>query len=106
MFIEASDNLGARRKMGDNAKLVSPEVNVPRGCLRFYYHMYGTHMGTLRVVIKQNGRKETVAWKKNGNQGNLWFKADVSIESAKPYRVSCLLEYRVSVERLIGFQLE
>ncbi len=44
-------------------------------------------MGTLKVLIQKKGEKDKVVWKKSGNQGNLWFKADVSIKSAKPYRV-------------------
>eukprot|EP00794_Sanderia_malayensis_P012673 gene12673-13974_t len=87
MYIEASDNYGARRKMGDNAKLVSPEVAAPRACLKFYYHMYGLYMGSLKVIVRQTDGKETVVWKKSGNQGNIWFKADVSIESTKPYKI-------------------
>ena len=55
---------------GDNAKL---ELAVPRNksscCLKFYYHMYGANMGTLKVFSGNNK-----IFTKSGNQGNYWKK--------------------------------
>ena len=40
-------------KRGNLARLVSPELNFNYDtCLYFYYHMYGTTMGTLRIKTK------------------------------------------------------
>ena len=66
MYIEAS-----YWSLGDNAKL---EFAVPSGvtsysCLIFYYHMYGSSMGTLNVF---NGNVKIFT--KSGNQGYYWKK--------------------------------
>jgi hypothetical protein len=36
--------------------------------LTFYYHMYGSNMGTLRVIDGTGGQ----VWSESGNQGNSW----------------------------------
>ncbi|XP_022786238.1 uncharacterized protein LOC111326491 isoform X2 [Stylophora pistillata] len=65
MYTEASP-----RSRGDNAKL---QLSVPSGrsssCLVFYYHMYGSSMGTLNVF---NGNDKIFT--KSGNQGFYWKK--------------------------------
>ena len=52
----------------DNAKLT---FAVPRNkascCLKFFYHMYGSDMGTLNVFSGNN-----TIFTKSGNQGNHW----------------------------------
>ncbi|CAH3148297.1 unnamed protein product, partial [Porites evermanni] len=64
-YIEASN-----QATGDNAKLT---FTVPRnkssGCLKFFYHMYGSGMGTLNVFSGNNK-----IFTKSGNQGNYWKK--------------------------------
>ncbi|KAL9986065.1 hypothetical protein ACROYT_G000134 [Oculina patagonica] len=63
MYIEATG-----QSPGDNAKL---QITVPgsnsSACLKFYYHMYGSHMGTLNVL---NGN--TTIFTKSGDQGDHW----------------------------------
>ena len=65
MYTEASP-----QSAGDNAKL---QLIVPRGnsssCLTFFYHMYGSWMGTLNVF---NGN--TTIFTKSGDQGDYWRK--------------------------------
>ena len=62
-YIEASN-----QATGDNAKLT---FMVPRNksscCLKFFYHMYGSTMGTLNVFSGNNK-----IFTKSGNQGNYW----------------------------------
>ena len=62
-YIEASN-----QATGDNAKLT---FTVPRNksscCLEFFYHMYGSAMGTLNVFSGNNK-----IFTKSGNQGNYW----------------------------------
>ena len=62
-YIEASD-----QATGDNAKLT---FTVPRSksscCLKFFYHMYGSAMGTLNVFSGNNK-----IFTRSGNQGNYW----------------------------------
>ena len=62
-YIETS----SPRRPGDNA-IMSRMVKLSgNSCLRFYYHMYGTDMGTLRVKLCNK-----VLFQKSGNQGNTW----------------------------------
>ena len=65
MYIEATP-----QSFGDNAKL---QLVVPRSnssaCLTFYYHMYGSSMGTLNVF---NGN--VTIFTMSGDQGNYWRK--------------------------------
>ncbi|KAM7428099.1 hypothetical protein ABFA07_020874 [Porites harrisoni] len=64
-YIEASI-----QSTGDNAKLT---FALPRNksscCLTFFYHMYGSAMGTLNVFSGNN-----TIFRKSGNQGNYWKK--------------------------------
>ena len=63
---------------GDNAKL---QLVVPRGrstsCLTFYYHMYGSSMGTLNVF---NGN--TSIFTASGNHGNHWKKVARTVNAS------------------------
>lgn len=93
MFIETS----APRVPGNKAKLVS-EVFPPKStatCLTFYFHMYGSSIGSLGVYILTNQSTDTVstevlAWKLSGEAGTDWQLGQVTIASqytAKPYQV-------------------
>ncbi|XP_057293256.1 MAM and LDL-receptor class A domain-containing protein 2-like isoform X2 [Hydractinia symbiolongicarpus] len=50
------------------------------GCLKFSYHMFGSHMGTLSVKLSANNRAPTTVWKRHGNQGTLWKRAAISLQ--------------------------
>ncbi len=79
MYIETS----SPRQAGDNAKLNTPDLQFSgQMCLKFYYHMYGASMGTLKVII--NGNNVFTA---SGNKGNLWFKATVDVTLSGMYAV-------------------
>ena len=50
-----------------------------RACLRFYYHMYGNDMGTLRVyIMNKQGGKDSV-WSRSGNMLNKWHNTSEDI---------------------------
>ena len=52
-------------------------------CMTFYYHMYGSGMGTLEVKIDGN-----TLFSKSGNQGNQWLEGKVNVgHSGSPYQV-------------------
>jgi hypothetical protein len=83
MHIEASN--AARNA---KAQLVSPDVTVPGElCLQFYYHMYGSHIGTLNVNITTKYQSKYNVWSLSGNQGNMWKKGIVGINETPPYKV-------------------
>ncbi|PAA80981.1 hypothetical protein BOX15_Mlig025956g4, partial [Macrostomum lignano] len=64
-------------------KLISPLHHPLRsvGCVRFFYHMYGAQMGTLRVrtKVEQNGESDPI-FELSGNQGDTWFMGSASLE--------------------------
>ncbi|XP_062522144.1 MAM and LDL-receptor class A domain-containing protein 2-like isoform X2 [Corticium candelabrum] len=61
---------------------------------RFWYHMYGYHMGKLEVVLSQVNPftsetiSRTVIWSKEGDQGNRWHRDFVSVNSSVSYELS------------------
>ncbi|XP_042354379.1 MAM and LDL-receptor class A domain-containing protein 1-like [Plectropomus leopardus] len=78
---------------GDTSFLIS-DVFQPstRGhCLTFWYHMYGNHVGTLRVYINDRkmhagGNEEgNLTWIENGNKGDKWQKANVSVKHTEAF---------------------
>ena len=61
MYIEASDV-----KEGDKARLETNRITArSNACLSFWYHMFGSHMGYLRVKMVTD-RLEEVIWSRNG----------------------------------------
>ncbi|CAB3255084.1 unnamed protein product [Arctia plantaginis] len=84
MYIESTS-----RFENDTARLISPvysESRAENGCFVFYYHMYGRHIGGLRVYQKPDrisiqdllhlgntGRNRFLLFEKWGNQGDFWF---------------------------------
>ena len=80
MYIETS----SPRQQGDNAKLNTPKLQFSGSmCLQFYYHMYGTDIAKLNVII--NGNNVFTA---SGNKGNKWLRAaiDVSLSGRRAVR--------------------
>ena len=71
MFIDAYF-----QSAGDNAKLeFSVSGNGELSCLEFYYHMYGSTMGTLNVFSGSE-----IVFSASGNHGNQWIKAEIAIQ--------------------------
>uniref|UniRef100_K1Q6C7 MAM and LDL-receptor class A domain-containing protein 2 n=1 Tax=Magallana gigas TaxID=29159 RepID=K1Q6C7_MAGGI len=66
---------------GGNAVLsVKPYAikNVPQ-CLVFYYSMYGSTMGSLRVNKISANNRTSILWQKQGDQGPAWNQAYVDL---------------------------
>ena len=80
MYIEAS----SPRKPGEKARLVSQAFSsLPSSgrCVQFWYHMFGSDIGTLNVIWKTgpgNG-SESVIWSLSGQKGNKWLNGRVSL---------------------------
>ncbi|XP_076022110.1 MAM domain-containing glycosylphosphatidylinositol anchor protein 2 [Genypterus blacodes] len=98
MYIETS----RPRLEGDKARLMSPTFNVatkssasgaisPKTtyCFAFYYHMYGKHIGTLKVILKQKGQTvmDTSVWTLTGNQADRWRQAKVNIHPTTAFQM-------------------
>uniref|UniRef100_A0A3Q3KJW2 MAM domain-containing protein n=2 Tax=Mastacembelus armatus TaxID=205130 RepID=A0A3Q3KJW2_9TELE len=60
-------------------------------CLTFWYHMYGSHVGTLRVYINDrkihtSGNEEGILkWIETGNKGDKWQEASVSVNHEEAF---------------------
>ena len=86
MYIETS----YPRRRGDKAILILALYG-KRGssCLSFYYHMYGSSVGTLNVY---NGKVKVFS--KSSGQGNNWKKARVHInldgKEVSPFQIAAL----------------
>lgn len=47
----------------------------PQECLSFWYHLHGPQIGTLRLVMRQDGKVDTHLWSRSGTHGNRWHEA-------------------------------
>lgn len=56
--------------------------------MQFYYNMYGSNIGTLRVWVQPQGGALTKVWELTGNQGVGWNQATVSVGGNSNYQVS------------------
>ena len=82
MYIETSQGL-----TNSKAHLQSPVVNPTKPkCLRFWYHMYGSDIGSLKVFVKTTSLK-TPSWTRSGTKGNRWLPGQVDITSKNKYTV-------------------
>ncbi|KAL9985540.1 hypothetical protein ACROYT_G007958 [Oculina patagonica] len=71
-YIETS----SPRQPKDNAKLeFRPPLGNGATCISFYYHMWGEHVGELKVYV--NGKQKFM---KSGKQANKWLKADIKVQ--------------------------
>ena len=79
MYIETS----YPRRPGDNAKLNSRLLSFSgKMCLKFYYHMYGSTIGKLKVMIGGS-----VVFSASGNKGNRWIEAKITTNRLGTHRV-------------------
>ena len=80
MYIETSLPQG----LGDHAKLNSPLLRFSRNmCLKFFYHMYGSTIGRLNVIV--SGFK--TVFSASGNKGDQWLGARITISLSGMYMV-------------------
>lgn len=75
IYIETSNPA----KVNQSAQLLSPLIRGPK-CFRFFYHMYGRHIGRLDVLLQIEGHYgNRLMWRKSGEQGDQWKEATVEI---------------------------
>ena len=56
-------------------------TNATDADLTFWYHMYGTAMGTLNLEVSEDCVSWTTVWSLFGNQGNAWYEANVDLSA-------------------------
>jgi len=85
MLMEASGHTNNRK-----ARLISPQVVSSQSvCLYFYYYMYGNTVRKLSIYTKMNNNLGRAVWSKQGNQGQNWQIAMVTLTTTgQPYNVS------------------
>lgn len=81
MYAETSNP----RQQNERAVLISPRLKGPY-CLRFHFHMLGTTMGSLKVYKKSSSTR-TEVFSINGNQGDQWYMAQISLTGAEEFQV-------------------
>ncbi|CAH1155518.1 unnamed protein product [Phaedon cochleariae] len=76
MYIESSS-----KNENDTARLLSPVYDKMDGevCIEFFYHMFGSTIGSLRVYLRKASEKwnfnpKAVIFSKSGNQGDKWYR--------------------------------
>ena len=79
MYIEAS----SPRKVGQKARISKRYTGLMTGgsCLSFWYHMYGSQIGSLNVYVKNSSATALgiAKWNISGQQGNVWKNASITI---------------------------
>ncbi|KAL5006374.1 hypothetical protein ScPMuIL_015180 [Solemya velum] len=89
IYLEAKRN--TTLTSGQKARLLSesfPPTGMTDWCFRFWYHMYGTDIGTLNVYITHaDTQNATLLWQLHGDQGNLWKIAQMSVHSTQSYKI-------------------
>ncbi|XP_061837016.1 MAM domain-containing protein 2a [Nerophis lumbriciformis] len=92
MYIEAS-----HMRHGNKAHLLTSDLrgsSAPH-CLVFYYHMFGSGTGTLRVLLRQEDtERDTPLWRRHGEQSVSWMKAMVDY--------TCHLRHQIVFEAIRG----
>ncbi|XP_066507552.1 MAM domain-containing protein 2 [Hoplias malabaricus] len=85
LHIEASLML-----VGHKASLVSSVLRGSRGtqCLLFFYHMYGSGIGQLRVLLRSETQEtDQLLWVRSGEQGMSWLRASVSYKFEHQHQI-------------------
>ncbi|CAB3978524.1 MAM and LDL-receptor class A domain-containing 2-like, partial [Paramuricea clavata] len=84
LFIETS----SPRQTGDKAWLISDYFNKSVSCFTFWYHMYGSSIGSLNIYQQPLGGQKVLLWKLGGNKGNKWFSGQAMADfSLKQHRI-------------------
>lgn len=66
---------------GQSIRLLSRALRGSRGpqCLHFYYHMYGSGTGQLKVHLKYDSGDQLL-WQQSGEQSIAWLRATVEFQ--------------------------
>ena len=86
--------------------LSSPKYSSTRGkCLQFWYHMYGSHIGSLNISVKSMvlGKPTYfLTWSRSGDHGNSWWIAQVhSGKSLKMRNENIIINNKKTTELII-----
>ncbi|XP_077988899.1 uncharacterized protein LOC144443322 [Glandiceps talaboti] len=77
---------GSNKGIGAMARLITPQIRKTSNtlCLKFFYHMYGDHLGTLNVYVQitdnHRNTSERLDWSLFGEQDERWSRGQVEID--------------------------
>ena len=94
LYMEASSARNETKNEGDIARLISPIIRIPRLCFSMHYNMFGKDMGQLKIGMLYENNSEVIMWKKTGNMGQEWQRAEVSFESEDNFQVKLRSEIK------------
>jgi len=73
------------------ARLILPQLNYNGTvCVNFYYHMFGFHINTLKLIQRLAVGDVTV-WIRSFNMGNTWYHGAVQVPITSPSQVCIVL---------------
>jgi hypothetical protein len=73
------------RPNGNKAAILSQNFNISQeACFTFWYHMYGSTVGSLNVYIEVDGLKNNT-WNVTGDQGDTWHRTALNIDTQKVF---------------------
>ncbi|XP_033751998.1 MAM and LDL-receptor class A domain-containing protein 1-like [Pecten maximus] len=83
VFTETSN-----RKANQRALLQSVQVSqTGPHCLVFWYHMYGSDIGTLNLYVQTGASPGSPEWTRSGEQANAWREANVTFSPTAPFNL-------------------
>jgi hypothetical protein len=75
----------AKRVGGKMAVMRSQNFTISQeACFTFWYHMYGSTMGSLNVYLEVNGHKNKT-WNVTENQGDTWHRTALDIDTQEVF---------------------
>jgi hypothetical protein len=85
IYIETS----SPTKPGWKAQLISePFSDGNPGCLSFWFHMYGSTIGSLNVYLLSDNRKnKDIIWTLSGSTGNVWMQGLIPFQSNLSHQI-------------------
>lgn len=72
---------------GQSARLLSRPLRGSREpqCLHFFYHMYGSGTGQLKINLNKDGQ-DVLLWQQHGEQSITWLKATVEYQCDRQHQ--------------------
>ncbi|XP_038069190.1 MAM and LDL-receptor class A domain-containing protein 1-like isoform X4 [Patiria miniata] len=66
------------------------------GCVRFWYHMYGSSIGSLKVHTEASGDLGPARWSQSGyTKVSQWYEASISIDPGEDFKLVFVSQSRV-----------
>lgn len=75
---------------GQKARLLSPtysRTNLIGDCFKFWYHLYGSSIGTLNIWLRQNNLLTKNLWSRSSDFGNNWRLGHITIVSDTDFQI-------------------